>query len=175
MPPWGRTTFLHFESEAGTSNFTCTEPRATDWEQSRAHNLERATPILGPCHGVFTDQFIFRHIIGHFFPRKSPPNLWGHSKYKILKWKTIRYQKAENIVLGLKVLLTGLWNLKGIQNSRQNRSKSKLVHENAVTREWKLFAPPYGLLEQYILSFRSPDTQKLALGIHIKSGKKKWK
>ena len=69
-----------------------------NWEQSRAHNPDRATPILGPCHGVFTDQFIFRHIIGHFFPRKSPPNLWGHSKYKILKWKTIRYQKAKNIV-----------------------------------------------------------------------------
>ena len=44
-----------------------------------------------------------------------------------------------------------------------------------MTREWKLFASPYGLLEQYILSFRSPDTQKLALGIHIKSGKKKLK
>ena len=44
-----------------------------------------------------------------------------------------------------------------------------------VTREWKLFAPPYGLLEQYILSFRSSDTQRLALGIHIKSGKKKLK
>ena len=36
--------------------------------------------------------------------------------------------------LGLSVLLTGLWNLKDIQNSRQNRSKNKLVRENAVTR-----------------------------------------
>ena len=25
---------------------------------------------LGLSHGVFTDQFIFRHILGHFFPRK---------------------------------------------------------------------------------------------------------
>ena len=32
------------------------------------------------------------------------------------------------------VLLTGLWNLKDIQHSRQNRSKNKLVLENAVTR-----------------------------------------
>ena len=24
-----------------------------------AHNPERATPILGLCHGVFNDQFIF--------------------------------------------------------------------------------------------------------------------
>ena len=31
-------------------------------------------------------------------------------------------------------MLTGLWNLKDIQNLRQNRSKNKLVHENAVTR-----------------------------------------
>ena len=31
-------------------------------------------------------------------------------------------------------MLTGLWNLKDIQNLRQNRSKNKLVRENAVTR-----------------------------------------
>ena len=31
-------------------------------------------------------------------------------------------------------MLTGLWNLKDIQNSRQNRSKNKLVRENAVTK-----------------------------------------
>ena len=68
--------------------------------------------------------------------------------------------------------MTGLWNLKDIQNSRQNRSKSELVRENAVTRKWKLFAWRYGLLEQYILSFRSSDTQRLALGIHIKPEKK---
>ena len=35
--------------------------------------------------------------------------------------------------LGLQVLLTGWWNLRDIQNSRQNRSKNRLVHENAVT------------------------------------------
>ena len=32
------------------------------------------------------------------------------------------------------VLLTGLWNLNDVQNSPQNRSKNKLVRENAVTR-----------------------------------------
>ena len=36
---------------------------------SVANNPERATPILGLWHGVFTDQFIFRHILEHFFPR----------------------------------------------------------------------------------------------------------
>ena len=29
-----------------------------------AHNPELATPMLGLCHGVFMDQFIFRHIVG---------------------------------------------------------------------------------------------------------------
>ena len=38
------------------------------------------------------------------------------------------------LFLDLQVLLPGLWNLKGIQNSRQNRSNNKLVHENDVTR-----------------------------------------
>ena len=36
----------------------------------RSHKPERATPILGLYHGVFKDQFIFRHILGHLFPRK---------------------------------------------------------------------------------------------------------
>ena len=31
-----------------------------------AHNPEQATPILGLCHGVFTDQYICRHVLGHF-------------------------------------------------------------------------------------------------------------
>ena len=35
-----------------------------------ADNPERATPKLGLCHGVFTDLFIFRHILGQFFTRK---------------------------------------------------------------------------------------------------------
>ena len=33
-------------------------------------NPEWATPVLGLCHRIFTDQFIFRHILEHFFPRK---------------------------------------------------------------------------------------------------------
>ena len=35
-----------------------------------AHNLEPANSILGLCHSVFTDQFFFRHILGHLFQRK---------------------------------------------------------------------------------------------------------
>ena len=34
----------------------------------------------------------------------------------------------------MQVLLTGSWNFKDIQILRQNRSKNKLVRENAVTR-----------------------------------------
>ena len=34
--------------------------------------------------------------------------------------------------LGLQVLLTGLWDLKDILNSRTNRSENKLVRESAV-------------------------------------------
>ena len=28
------------------------------------------TPMLGLCHGVFTDQLIFKRNLGHLFPRK---------------------------------------------------------------------------------------------------------
>ena len=42
-----------------------------NWHIVGAHNLEWATPILGLCHDVFMDQFIFRHILGHFFPQKK--------------------------------------------------------------------------------------------------------
>ena len=37
-----------------------------------AHKSERVTdPILGLCHGAFTDQYIFRNILGRFYPRKK--------------------------------------------------------------------------------------------------------
>ena len=50
--------------------------------------------------------------------------------------------------------MTGLWNLKNILNLRQNRSKNKLVSENAVTRAhaWELLVPGYGLLFQLFLN-----------------------
>ena len=78
------------------------------------HNPARATPILYLCHGVFTDPFIFRQILGHFFPRK----------YRIHTRKTKRYLETKK-KLGLKVLLTGLWNLKDIQNSRHWKPSKK--------------------------------------------------
>ena len=54
-----------------SSNSPSFPPRSrVDYLQPGAHNPERATPIQGLCHGVFTDQFIFRHILGHFLQRK---------------------------------------------------------------------------------------------------------
>ena len=48
---------------------------------------------------------------------------------------------------GVLVFMICLRNLKDILNSCQNRSKNKLVSENAATRAtWKLLAPVHGLL-----------------------------
>ena len=60
---------------------------------SGAQNLEWANPILGLCltmsHHFFTDQFIFRNLLEHFFPTKTEALLcvWAHSKDKIWKRK----------------------------------------------------------------------------------------
>ena len=48
------------------------------------------------------------------------------------KLNIIKRQKIS--LLGLQVLLTGLWNLQDIQNLGKNSSKNKLICENAVTR-----------------------------------------
>ena len=75
---------------------------------------------------------------------------------------SITYQKGKlNVIkrhkisfLGLYVLLTGSWNLKDIQNSRQNRSKNNVVRENVVTqahRTYLLWAPRQRLQEKVCL------------------------
>ena len=61
-----------------------------------------STPILGLCHGFFTNQFIFRHILGHFFPRKE--NLY-HNYERI---RSIRYQKEKlNVIKRQKISFLG--------------------------------------------------------------------
>ena len=61
-----------------------------------------STPILGLCHGVFTEQFIFRLILGHFFPRKE--NLY-HDYVCI---RSIRYQKGKlNVIKRQKTSFLG--------------------------------------------------------------------
>ena len=62
-----------------------------------AYNTERATPILGLCYGVFTDQLIFRHILGHFFPRK-----YNHHVYERIR--SIRYQKGKLNVIKRQII-----------------------------------------------------------------------
>ena len=91
--------------------------------------------FCGPVYFIL-DTFNFRA----FFPAKieTPPCLRAHSR------GSIRYQKGKlNVIkrqkisfLGLQVLLPGLWNLKDIQISHQNRSKNKLVREIIVTRAY---------------------------------------
>ena len=109
-----------------TAAISCQEPI------TRSEQL----PILGLYNGVFTVRFIFRHILGQFFPRK-----WNLRHIYERIW-SVTYQKGKrNVIkrqklsfLGLYVFLTCFWDLKDILNSRQNRSKNKLVRENAVTR-----------------------------------------
>ena len=98
------------------------------------HNLESATFILG--HDVFTDRFSFRCILQHFLPRKRKLrslherviNIRGDKgKPNVIKRSTMPFS-------GVLVLMICLRNLKDILNSCQNRSKNKLVSENAATR-----------------------------------------
>ena len=55
-------------------------------------------------------------------------------------------------------MLTGLWNLQDIQNSRQNHSKNKLVRENAVTRaNGSCSLRVIGSWSEYIRDFYAPE------------------
>ena len=62
--------------------------------------LERATPIQGLCHGFFTDQFIFKHILGHF----SRDNRISTMSMSALEVQVdTRYQKGKlNLLKGKK-------------------------------------------------------------------------
>ena len=71
--------------------------------QAGAHNPERANPILGLCHGGFSDRFIFRHILRQFFPRK-----WNllHVHERI---RSISYQRGKgNVIKRQKLSFLGL-------------------------------------------------------------------
>ena len=83
---------------------------------------------------------------------ESPPCLWVHLKYKISERKTKSYcQKISSLVCRFCWLVCG--NLKDTQNSCQNRSKNKLVHEKRCdTNTRKMLAPGYELLTQVMWS-----------------------
>ena len=60
--------------------------------------------ILGLCKGVFTDRFIFRHILGHFFPRK-----WNLRHVYERGRRILRYQKGKrNVIKRQKLSFLGL-------------------------------------------------------------------
>ena len=71
-------------------------------------------------------------------------------------------------------MLTGLWNLNDTQNSRQNRSKNKLVRENAVTiarGSFSLRVANILALLWFIYSGWVPDY----LLAEVSRGKKRWR
>ena len=58
-------------------------------------------------------------------------------------------------------MLTGLWNLKDFQNSQQNRSKNKLVGENAMTHgSCSLRVMGSWLLATHQISPRTSDVRR---------------
>ena len=101
--------------------------------ETGAHNPEWASPILGICHGSFTNRYIFRYLVEHFFSLKmeAPLREWAHTTNKKGKLKSY-YNKRSNFVL------TGSCDLKykrwDVLSSRQNRSKNKPVRENTLTQ-----------------------------------------
>ena len=114
--------------------------RLPQWLESltfpEAHNPESATFILGLYHGVFTDRFSFRCILQHFLPRKRNLRSIHERVINIRgdKEKPNVIKRSTMLFSGVLVLMICLWNLKDILNSRQNRSKNKLVSENTATR-----------------------------------------
>ena len=77
-----------------------------------AHYQQRATPILGLCHGIFTDLFIFGHILW-------VPDL---HRFSVFMWtdETIRLrcvrmhiflntEKTSPFSKNIRILVDGLW------------------------------------------------------------------
>ena len=67
--------------------------RIQQWKwQKSAYRQERTTPILGLCHGVFSDCFISRYILEHFLPTK-----WTlRSVYERIR--CVKYQTKLNVI-----------------------------------------------------------------------------
>ena len=79
-----------------------------------AQNSERATPILGLCHDVFNDQFIFRYIIERFSLRKKSSALSVSAFEEIEKknWMSLKVQKyIFRFVLGFCWLVLGIYEI----------------------------------------------------------------
>ena len=60
------------------------------------HNLARATPLLGICHGVITERCVFRYISEHSSRQMDAlPPLWVHSKYRNMKWRSQSHELGD--------------------------------------------------------------------------------
>ena len=127
----------------------------SEFRKAGNYNKERATPILGLCQGAFIDQFIFFQIHCRASSSFQENGSSGRPVHKRI-W-SIRKRKV-SVIKGSKIPFSGLtvdaafWFVgrKHFLDSRQNRSKNKLVSENALTRVHGscLLAPDYGLLQK---------------------------
>ena len=78
----------------------------------------------------------------------------------IEKLNAIKRSKAT--ILRSVGLLTGLWDLTDIVDSRQNCSKNKLVSgKRRGMSKWKLLVPGYGLLAAYRLKAKEANVKPL--------------
>ena len=93
-----------FVKKKTTTTTTKTKQKQTNkvcqW-QERAHNPERAPPILErPMSRVFTDRFIFKaHFRALFLAKMESPSwscLWTHSRYKNVKNENVTSLAGKN-------------------------------------------------------------------------------
>ena len=68
-----------------------------------AHNPEQVAITLGLCLDVFTDQFIFRYILVHFFPRK-----WKLYSFYERIWNKTHQNWKLNVIKRSKIPFLGL-------------------------------------------------------------------
>ena len=89
-----------------------------------------------PLSRRFTNRFIFRCILQYSLSRKWKLRSVHERIINIRsdKGKPNVNNRLKMPFLAVLVLVSSLWDLKDILNSRQNRSKNKLVSENTVTR-----------------------------------------
>ena len=86
-----------------------------DLRPSGAHNLEHATLILGPCNGVFTDQFIFIISLEYFSHKNMRstfsylcPSTVGKHLHQKERANTYVCQNIRNTFFSLQFLLIDL-------------------------------------------------------------------
>ena len=116
--------------------------------------------MLGICHGVLADQFIFRHILGGTFSRGNRMSMSAFEVSKIPKRKTKRQKKYNSqvcrfcwlvcriwkiIKILAKTVLKINWSVKTPGHERMEVARSGLwapgIKENARARELLFLTP----------------------------------